>query len=130
MDLADIRAASLQFEPVGSQVTCRPPPPPPSDVDYLVLIDKQKFVDFEQSLFKDGFTPDGSRVLREGCSLDDPDFFQSFKRAEVNIIATCDIEFFERFMVATGLAKRLNVMLKRDRIALFQAVLYGVGVME
>lgn len=124
--LEEIREWALQFEAVGSQVTCRPPPPPPSDRDYLVLIDKDKFVGFEQWLFKNTFTPDGSRVLREGCSLDDPDFFQSFKREEINVIATCDIDFFNRFMLATALAKRFNLKLKRDRIALFQAVLYGV----
>ena len=33
----------------------------------------------------------------------------------------------DRFMVATRLAKRFNLQAKADRVALFQAVLYGNG---
>lgn len=126
MDIEQIKAASIRFEAVGSQVTCKPPPPPPSDFDYLVQIDPSKFVEFENSLYAGGFTLDGSMVLREGLELDDPDAFQSYKRERINVIATCSPEFFNRFMIATALAKRFNLMLKRDRIALFQGVLYGV----
>jgi hypothetical protein len=46
-------------------------------------------------------------------------------RDDVNLIATSDGDFFRRFLAATQVCIRLNLMNKEDRIALFQAVLYG-----
>jgi hypothetical protein len=43
-----------------------------------------------------------------------------------NLIVTDDLEWHRRFVAATSIAKRLNLMAKADRIALFQAVLYGM----
>lgn len=48
------------------------------------------------------------------------------RRGNINVIVTPEMEFFDRFMAATELARRFNLMEKVDRIALFQAVLYGV----
>lgn len=57
--------------------------------------------------------PDGFVSLRE------PDF------GDLNLIVTEDKEFFSKFMAATQIARRLNVLDKGDRIALFRAVLFG-----
>lgn len=46
-------------------------------------------------------------------------------KGDVNLIVTQDNKFYDRFMAATSVAKRLNLLDKADRIALFQAVLYG-----
>jgi hypothetical protein len=52
--------------------------------------------------------------------------FMSWRSAEkVNLIVTASAAFAARHRVATALCKRLNLMDKADRIALFQAVLYG-----
>lgn len=36
-------------------------------------------------------------------------------------------DIYDRFIAATAVAKRLNLLDKADRIALFQAVLYANG---
>ena len=72
---------------------------------------------------QDGFTQDGSPEFYTG---NDNGGFRSFRKGDMNIITTESMEFFDRFMTATALAKRFNLLEKADRIALFQAVLYGV----
>jgi hypothetical protein len=58
-------------------------------------------------------------------SSGDPSAFRSYTKAEVNLIVTCSLPFFNKFMAATSVCKRLNLMSKPDRIAVFRAVLYG-----
>lgn len=58
------------------------------------------------------------------CSLleYEGDKFTAWRRGDVNLIITpCDA-FYARFVLATDLAKRLNLLDKSDRIALFEAV--------
>jgi hypothetical protein len=43
----------------------------------------------------------------------------------VNIIATSDAAWHEKFKLASDTAKVLNLLDKQDRITLFQAILYG-----
>jgi hypothetical protein len=117
----------LVVEHVGSRVTCNPPPTDTDD-DWLYLV-----VDIEEavrSFKKDGFYVDGS--LMGGSIVPDDQIckhglFVSLKHRHdvVNIIATSDTDFFNRFLAATQVCTRLNLMNKEDRIALFQAVLYG-----
>ena len=44
------------------------------------------------------------------------------KAPEINLLLTCSPDYFENFCKATSLAKRLNLLKKEDRVALFQAV--------
>jgi hypothetical protein len=127
MTLDDIKAQCLRFEPVGSRITCKPPPTD-TDADYLLLVKPAEYRRFEKSLYQDGFRLDGSLVLATGCDEGDPDSFQSFKRGIDNLIVTGSEVFFNRFMAASSVAKHLNLLLKRDRIALFRAVLYAEPV--
>ncbi len=68
----------------------------------------------------------GSRIHAGGCLVGDPNSFQSYTLGKINVIATASEEFFYKFMESTAEAKRLNLLLKDDRIALFQKILYGV----
>jgi hypothetical protein len=104
--------------PVGSRVTCNPPPSD-TDEDWLVHV---LHVDTE-ALVAAGFKQDGSPQFYAG---NDNGGFRSWRRDELNVITTQSAEFFWRFVTATDLAKRFNLLAKADRIALFQAVLYGV----
>jgi hypothetical protein len=106
--------------PVGSRITCNPPPQD-TDEDWLVLV----YSDPEAALLEAGFTQDGSPEFYTG---NDDGGFRSWRRDELNLVTTNEIQFYDRFMTATMLAKRFNLMDKGDRIALFQAVLYGVRV--
>lgn len=105
--------------PVGSRVTCSPPPTD-TDEDWLVLTPR----DAAESLIDAGFTQDGSPQFYTG---NDNGGFRSWRRGDLNIVTTQDAVFFDRFQTATALAKRFNLLVKADRIALFQAVLYGVA---
>lgn len=118
-----IKDKCVRFEPVGSRVTCDPPPLD-TDQDYLVLVDEEDAEAVFSLLSTIGYALDGSdpgdafNVADEGC-------FQSYSYSDVNLIITADESFFGRFMAASSVAKRLNLLDKADRIALFQAVLYG-----
>ena len=123
----EIKSLCLKFEPVGSRVTCNPPPLD-TDIDYLLLVEPEKFNDFEMVLFDSGYEMGGSRIHAGGCLLGDENSFQSYTKGEVNLIVTASEEFFIKFMAATAKAKELNLLHKEDRIALFQEILYGVNV--
>jgi hypothetical protein len=112
-----------RIEPVGSRVTCDPPPTD-TDCDYLALLKcGEWWVDFRLAMEADGWDvgddPEGSPYI------DSDTHFRSIRKGSINLIVTDRIWFFDRFMAATAVAKRLNLLGKPDRIALFQAVLYG-----
>jgi hypothetical protein len=117
-----VRAAALRFEPVGSRRTCVPPPTDTDD-DYLVLV--LDHTSYRVLVLNDGFEIGGSVFLDARSRLSGADRFSSYIRNEVNLIVTMDAVFFEKFMAATYVAKRFNLLNKEDRIALFQAVLYS-----
>jgi hypothetical protein len=117
----------IKMEHVGSRVTCNPAPTNTDD-DWLYLVpDLMKFV---VDAMKDGFYVDGS--LMGGRNWDERDcpngLFVSLKKVgdNRNLIITSDDNFYRRFIAATHVCKKLNLLNKRDRISLFQAVLYGV----
>ena len=112
--------------PVGSRATCDPPPTD-TDQDYLCLLTGEGAVFNDDGSFyaaagRDGFT---CRASYFGDRYDRPLRFQSYRLGDANLIVTEDRNFARLFLAASSLAKRLNVMAKRDRIALFHAVLFG-----
>lgn len=123
LDLSTLRAMCVALEPVGSRVTCNPPPAD-TDADYLVLVDSTN-ADRVREMIATDFQFDGSDVGDVALNTPDDQRFASYSDGEVNLIVTESVVFFRRFMAATSVAKRLNLMSKDDRVALFQAVLYG-----
>jgi hypothetical protein len=106
---------------VGSRATCDPPPSD-TDEDYLCKAESLKL--FKDRAEADGFEYGGSDLLDE--HLDGIEMrFISLRRGHVNLIVTDDDEFYRRFLAASSVAKRFNLLRKDDRVALFQAVLYG-----
>lgn len=116
----------IKYELVGSRVTCNPPPTD-TDQDVLVLTSDQLWAEYlGVGLAASGFEKDGSDCGNQVDYLSRTRLsFQSFKLGALNLIVTFDPEFYRRFMAAAGVAKRLNLLDKGDRIVLFQAVLYG-----
>lgn len=108
-------------EPCGSRVTCNPAPTD-TDEDYLVEVVGCDISDVVQTLSEFGFIWEGnhSEHYRDAAST-----FMSWRKAEVNFIVTDEPGFAKNHRAATALCTRLNLMSKPDRIALFQAVLYG-----
>jgi hypothetical protein len=115
-----------QITAVGSRVTCNPAPTG-TDQDWLVWLDEKDYEKFAQDLIEDGWEVGGSLIPPDANYLPASTRFNSFTKGEDNIIATASSEFHRRFLAATGMAKSLNLLEKDARIALFQAVLYGVS---
>lgn len=118
----DIRAAAIRFEPVGSRITCNPAPTD-TDEDFLVLIDEGDFERFYQMLMNRDFELGGSVPLNE-VNVDPDERFSSFTLGTTNLIVTSSEVFFDRLMQATAEATAKNLLVKADRIALFQSILY------
>jgi len=107
---------------VGSRVTCDPPPTD-TDADYLVLVDRDAFQDFGDALEIDaGYEMGGSG---DAPAWIEDEHFRSYRLGDVNVIVTDSTEFHKRFLAASSVARKFNLLQKPDRVALFQAVLYG-----
>lgn len=109
-----------RMQRVGSRVTCSPAPTD-TDEDWLVLMRGNP----SEDLAALGFTKDKGPKFYTGS---DAGGFRSWRKGELNLITTEEPRFYDLFVTATALAKRYNLLAKGDRIALFQAVLYGVRV--
>ena len=95
----------------GSREICDPPP---LDTDEDFICKSRPSFEGEQ-LEALGFSR---------CSLleYEGDKFRAFRRGDVNLIITPSEAFYDRFVLATDLAKRFNLLDKSNRIALFEAV--------
>jgi hypothetical protein len=125
----DIGAFHTSIAPVGSRETCTPAPTD-TDRDWLVLVPADQCAKFYIHLNNDGWTFGGSAIDDEANTVPSELRFQSFTKGEENLIVTTAKEFHRRFIAATSVSKRLNLLSKDDRIALFQAVLYGNAANE
>ncbi len=116
---------AVEVTPVGSRVTCNPPPTD-TDADFLVYLMPGTEAEYERELFAEGFGSDGSRPDNE-TQMGGNFWSYSFncQGTRVNVIATSDAEWHEKFKLASDTAKALNLLDKQDRITLFQAILYG-----
>lgn len=110
--------------PVGSRVTCNPAPTD-TDKDWLVLVDKAEEFKLWEWLSNSQWEIGGSLPDDMKQYINPDDVFYSFTLGVDNIIMTTSAVFHKRFLAATSIAKHLNLLSKNDRIALFQAVLYG-----
>ena len=108
----------IQYEHVGSRVTCDPVSTGTDD-DWLVLVPESNSIC--EILLALGWTVDGSHI---NCPIWNS-VFHSMSSGELNLIITDKPDFYRRFLAATHVAKKLNLLKKEDRIALFQACLYG-----
>ena len=105
------------FQRTGSRETCNPAPTD-TDVDFVVFARDPRVV---RCIAQAGFTNTSApHVDTYGGSGP----FETFRCGEVNLIVTYDERFYDAWCGATMIAKRLNLMNKADRIALFQGFLY------
>ena len=116
----DFEAAVVTFVSTGSRVICNPPPMN-TDEDFIAFVsDDAKAQNIMRHL---GYSLEGTPEFYTG---NDNGGFRSYRKGDVNVITTPDWDFYKMFKTATKLATRFNLIDKEDRIALFQAVLYGV----
>jgi len=114
-------AACVEWSLTGSNWTCDPPVTD-TDIDYICLVDNTN--DFMETAI--GAAPGG--YAQGSFRHTDPRLLRSIRFENINFIVTDTSEFYRRFVAATSVAKLLNLQAKADRIALFQAVLYGNAV--
>lgn len=121
--ISELEKIGAQVEPCGSRVTCSPAPTD-TDADFLVELPNTDSVRSDMAEIMTGY-----EFRLEGCTEHYNNAtatgFTSWRRDDLNFIITSDKEFARRHRAATYVCKRLNLMHKPDRIALFQAVLYG-----
>lgn len=111
--------------PVGSRVTCDPPPAD-TDEDYLVLVkDKRATVAALRSIGFEHSTDPEKVEKYEKMNETAAWSFSSLWFGDVNYIVTDSQFFFERFLTATYVCKKLNLLKKEDRIMVFEAVRGG-----
>lgn len=115
---------AINYRLVGSRVTCQPPPLT-TDQDVLMLVSPGQLAEAVQHLKHNGYTLEGSLPADTHNPIGHLELFASLRKGDMNFIVTEDEAFYKRFSTATELAKHLNLMLKDERIRLFQAVLYG-----
>lgn len=115
-------AQLIAVESAGSRVTCNPAPTD-TDEDYILHVQDLGVVD--GILAPEGWVFGGSEIPPDANYTAPDEWFASYTFGHVNLIITASEAFYTRFVAATHVAKRLNLMHKPDRIALFQAVLYG-----
>jgi hypothetical protein len=106
--------AHWDITPVGSRVTCSPPPMN-TDIDYLVLGNVRKI---KKHLIATGFQPE--YVSRYNYNS----IFYSLRYTNINVIVTSSKRYQRKFLLATSIAKELNLLEKYHRVVLFQAILY------
>jgi hypothetical protein len=119
--LLPFSAYIVSYAFVGSRETCEPAPTD-TDLDILVLTDNCKEVLGISN--KLNYKYDGSEIIDEDGNSEE-NVFCSLKKDHINIIVTEDKSFFDKFILASSIAKQLNLLVKQDRIILFQAILYG-----
>ena len=124
-NIQDLLRYANRHELVGSRITCNPPPVD-TDQDVLVFVTEENADYFVSKMKGAGFDVElGEGYAEDALNSGEEDCFQSYRPGDVNLIVTVDERFYTRFSAATAMAKRANLMLKEERIALFQAVLYG-----
>lgn len=122
--ISKIKDMGLTVKPVGSRVTCNPPPTD-TDEDYLIHCDPEQFADLIELLEQNSFTYDGSKIDDGVNFVPENERFQSYSYGYINLIITSSLVFYRRFLAASSVAKKFNLLNKKDRIMLFQAVLYA-----
>lgn len=103
----------LDMEPTGSRVIMNPPPEG-RDEDWVVLVsDLVAAITYLQGR---GFTLDGNPSMYAN------EEFRSTRKGDLNLIIVEQREVYDRYVLATEVAKKLNLQNRADRVALFQTI--------
>jgi hypothetical protein len=102
--------------PTGSNYICNPPVEN-TDIDFVVWAPDLKEAD--NILRVSGFDYRGFKTQDSY-----PNMVWSYRKGPINVVLTVLKDFYDKFVAATEEAKRLNLLKKEDRIALFDKYLY------
>lgn len=126
----------LEVSHTGSREICSPAPTDTDD-DYILLCEPEYLKELEIQLTKNKWVRGGSMhndlsdSPYEGAEVDRTSVFSSWKKqdgwneSKLNFIVTISPEFYQNFVLATRLAKKLNLLKKEDRVTLFNSIVYN-----
>lgn len=107
--------------PTGSRYICSPPPVDTDD-DTIILVDELPLVEGMESI---GWKLDVGKSDNPEVYTHAPDYgirWVSYRKGIKNLIYTNDRTYYIKFVAATELAKKMNLVNKADRVKLFQIV--------
>lgn len=103
----------------GSSVICNPPITD-TDIDYVIYTNKE--YELDTFLKSKGYTK--SCAEKEEYDLEN-EGFSCYRLNNINLIITTNREWYLKWVLATEVARKLNLKVKADRVMLFKAILYG-----
>ena len=103
----------------GSSVICNPPVTD-TDIDYVIYTNKEDKLD--TFLKSKGYT-NSCAEEEEEYDLDN-EGFSCYRLNNINLIITTDREWYLKWVLATKVARKLNLKVKADRVMLFKSFLY------
>lgn len=103
----------IASHPTGSRYICDPPPTD-TDNDTVILIAPEDFDSVNVTLMLNDWELGGSMVPG--------DIWYSYKKGIENYIITTSEEHYRKWITATRIAKKFNMVNKEDRIDLFKAI--------
>lgn len=112
--------AVIEARLTGSRVICNPPVMD-TDIDIVCLMRLKDLSKIYGTMVCVGWT---YNVYAPKPNMLDRNF-RSLRRDEYNLICTQNEELYNRFCMATDKAKKLNLLNKKDRVALFERMLYN-----
>lgn len=111
----------------GSSVICNPPVLD-TDIDYIICerivefsLEYQIHPSLHKFLTSNGF--EQSCEDKEEYDMGSEGFI-CYRKDNINLIVTDDYEWYNKWVLATKVAKALNLRNKADRVMLFKAFLY------
>lgn len=114
--MKDLLSLAIANHPTGSRYICNPAPTDTDD-DTVVLWEEGTLNKAIDVYLDAGWKMGGSYIPGNK--------WQSFKLNELNHIVTDNLEYYQKFITATNVAKRLNLLKKEDRVVLFDCIVHG-----
>lgn len=102
----------------GSSVICNPPVTD-TDIDYVIYTNEE--VKLDTFLKCEGFTK--SCADEEEYDLEE-EGFTCYRRENINLIIVNERRWYRKWVLATKVARKLNLKVKADRVMLFKSFLY------
>lgn len=127
--IEELRKLGCEVTQAGSRVTCSVFSEN-SDFDWLVSTNPEGFGRSSDAITSDvvtyltsqGFEWEGSKKHYQNVAGDG---FMSWRKDDINFIISSSQNFIRQHKIATALCKKIDVLNKQHRIAIFQAILYG-----
>jgi hypothetical protein len=113
VEISPILNNALLFYQTGSTVICSPPVTN-TDEDYILFVQEECLVKFYNENFGDNWESKISGY--EGCILD------CFRNGKYNILVTSNLFYYNIWVTATDIAKKLNLTNKDQRVFLFRTI--------